>query len=83
MIFEGVQIDIQTIFIFQNQVSRQTDYKHIYQVQNNFVSNHQGNDSDQTITDPCDSNPCQNGGTCFIGSNNAISCFCPRNFNGG
>jgi hypothetical protein len=77
MIFEGVQIDIQAVFIFNNRGYRQISYEHIYEVQNNYVSNDQG-----SYSDPCDSNPCKNDGTCLLGYNNTIICSCPENFKG-
>jgi hypothetical protein len=81
-IFNGVHIDIQAIFIFYNKGNVQANYYHIYEVQNNFVSNDQGSYFDQNIIDPCDSNPCQNGGTCLLGYKNTISCSCPEDYKG-
>jgi hypothetical protein len=80
MIINGTQIDIKRIFIFNTK--SQIGYQHIYYVHNNYVSNDLSGYSDQNKTDPCDSNPCQNGGTCLLGYNNTISCLCPQNYNG-
>ncbi|MFO0756871.1 MAG: DNRLRE domain-containing protein [Byssovorax sp.] len=34
------------------------------------------------IPDPCDPNPCQNGGTCSNGANGTFTCACPPGFTG-
>ncbi len=82
MIFNGYQIEIQAIFIFNSTGDSQIKYQHIYYVRNNFISNDLGSYSDQNITNPCNSNPCKNNGTCLLGYNNTISCLCLENYNG-
>jgi hypothetical protein len=76
MMFSGSQIDIQAIFISKSKGNPQIKYQHIYEVRNSYFSD------DQNITNPCDSNPCQNNGTCLFGFNNIISCLCLENYEG-
>jgi hypothetical protein len=79
MTIEGFQIDIQPLFKLDTS---QSDFVYIYTVRNNIVENDQGSFPDQNNYDPCDSDPCKNGGTCSIGFNNTVSCFCQEKFDG-
>lgn len=36
----------------------------------------------EPISNPCLSNPCQNGGTCYMPKSNEYTCSCPTNFYG-
>ena len=78
MTIESFQIDIQPLFILKTTHS---DFEYIYYVRNNIVGNDQGSSPDQ-YNDPCDPNPCKNGGSCSIGFENTVSCFCPEKFSG-
>jgi hypothetical protein len=83
MMFYGFQIEIQALITFDATGTYQTGYQRVYYVRNNIVNHDQARTSSQNIYNPCDSNPCRNNGTCLIGFNNSISCFCPENYNGG
>jgi hypothetical protein len=82
MMFSGIQIDIQGIFIFNSIGNSPIKYEHVYYVRNNFTSDDLGSYSDRNITNPCDPNPCKNGGICEVGLNYSKNCLCLENYQG-
>ena len=87
MFLNGYQLDIQTIILY-NKFGAQSDYQHIYFVRNVFSGNDAptscsaGSQCFNDTIDLCSNMPCQNNGTCFIGYNDEISCWCPSGFEG-
>ena len=76
----GYPIDINALFVFNSNGKQIKEYQHIYHVRNTNFDN-DGNYAN-SISNPCSSNPCKNGGTCNLGYNNTINCLCPYNYFG-
>ncbi len=82
MFLNGIQVDIQTIVLF-DEFGIQSKYQHIYYVRNDASTNcSTESQCFSNITDPCSSTPCFNGGTCYVGYYNEFNCLCPTNFEG-
>lgn len=75
LIINGTQVNIQAAILGYTHVD---SYQHFYSIEQNFGgSDLDDNFANYTINNPCDSNPCQNGGTCEVGLTGRYVCTCP------
>ena len=77
---EGTQVNFEAAIL---GYSNDDPYQHYYFINANIASSDlQDSYSNETVINPCTSNPCKNGGTCNIGLAGLFKCTCPLYFAG-
>ena len=75
IMIEGTQTNIQAAILGYTSIE---PYQHYYFIDANLVSSDLDDSfANKTLISPCDSNPCQNDGTCVIGFAGSFVCLCP------
>ena len=78
---EGTQVNFEAAIL---GYSNDDPYQHYYFINANIASSDlQDSYSNETVINPCTSNPCKNGGLCFLNKlTNSSICFCSLGYTG-